>query len=84
MSINSQSIRVATFNVSMEATNYLQQGKLPIGNELSEKLEHGKNLQIKNIYDQVFNSFAFQVDNFWQFEYLENIKKVIRFKVLYI
>ena len=49
MSTASQNIRVATFNVSMEATNYLQQGKLPIGNELSEKLEHGKNLQIKNI-----------------------------------
>ena len=49
MITSSQSIRVASFNVSMEATNYLQQGQFPTGNELAEKLENGKYLQIKNI-----------------------------------
>jgi endonuclease/exonuclease/phosphatase family metal-dependent hydrolase len=49
MSSNSQSIRIATFNASMEATNYAKQGQLVKGNELSKHLHNGQHLQIKNI-----------------------------------
>jgi endonuclease/exonuclease/phosphatase family metal-dependent hydrolase len=49
MSSNSQSIRVATFNVSMEATNYIEQAQAPIGDELQNNLRSGEHKQIKNI-----------------------------------
>ena len=42
-------LRVATFNVSMEATNYVEQGSAVQGNELSRHLRTGKHPQIKNI-----------------------------------
>lgn len=41
-------IRVATFNVSMEATNYLERGQKPTGNELKLALK-SQHQQIKNI-----------------------------------
>lgn len=43
-----QSIRVATFNVSMDATNYLERGKKGKGSELITALNTGRQ-QIKNI-----------------------------------
>ncbi|MDP5030674.1 endonuclease/exonuclease/phosphatase family protein [Paraglaciecola sp.] len=45
----SQTLRIATFNVSMEASNYLPKGTRPVGNELFERLASGDNSQIKNI-----------------------------------
>ncbi|MFT2091815.1 endonuclease/exonuclease/phosphatase family protein [Paraglaciecola sp. 2405UD69-4] len=44
-----QNIRVATFNVSMEAGNYVQQGENVSGNELSIHLASGGHSQIQNI-----------------------------------
>jgi endonuclease/exonuclease/phosphatase family metal-dependent hydrolase len=49
MSSNSQSIRIATFNVSMDATNYVAQNETPIGDELQVNLSSGEHKQIKNI-----------------------------------
>lgn len=49
MSSNSQSVRIATFNVSMDATNYLESGQQAQGDELSTRLLSGKSLQIRNI-----------------------------------
>ncbi|WP_438862907.1 endonuclease/exonuclease/phosphatase family protein [Neptunicella sp.] len=43
------SLKVATFNVSMEATNYVERGQAVSGNELFELLASGNNQQIKNI-----------------------------------
>jgi hypothetical protein len=44
-----QTLRIATFNVSMEGDNYVQQGQLPLGHELFDALATGANLQIQNI-----------------------------------
>jgi len=44
-----KSIRVASFNVSMEASNYIAQGTVIRGNELSQHLRAGNHSQIKNI-----------------------------------
>ena len=47
--VNAQTIRVATFNVSMEASNYLSAGAMPEGGEMFTQLTSGNNQQIKNI-----------------------------------
>ena len=44
-----QKVRVATFNVSMEAGNYLSADSKPTGNELFELLASANNQQIRNI-----------------------------------
>jgi endonuclease/exonuclease/phosphatase family metal-dependent hydrolase len=49
MSSNSQNIRIATFNVSMDATNYVAQNESPIGDELQINLSRGEHKQIQNI-----------------------------------
>jgi predicted extracellular nuclease len=49
MSSNSQSVRIATFNVSMDATNYLESGQQAQGDELSTRLLSDKSQQISNI-----------------------------------
>jgi endonuclease/exonuclease/phosphatase family metal-dependent hydrolase len=46
---NSQSVRIATFNVSMDATNYVTQDQVPLGDELLSNLRNGEHKQIKNI-----------------------------------
>lgn len=43
------SVRIATFNVSMEAGNYLPQGAVPGGRELPERLVDGSHPQIRGI-----------------------------------
>lgn len=43
------SVKIATFNVSMEATNYLEQGDGVMGDELPKRLKVGKHRQIQNI-----------------------------------
>lgn len=47
--VMSQTLRVATFNVSMEAGNYLPAGTAASGNELFELLASDNNQQIRNI-----------------------------------
>lgn len=42
-------IRVATFNVSMDATNYIEQSQALKGDELQGHLSNGEHQQIKNI-----------------------------------
>jgi endonuclease/exonuclease/phosphatase family metal-dependent hydrolase len=44
-----QSIRIATFNVSMDATNYIKKEQTPMSEELQTHLNDGENQQIKNI-----------------------------------
>lgn len=51
MSSNSQSIRIATFNVSMDATNYVAKNQTIKGDELQSNLRNSDNKQIKNIAD---------------------------------
>jgi hypothetical protein len=46
---SAQTLRVATFNVSMEAGNYLTNEATPTGNELFALLAKGENQQIRNI-----------------------------------
>jgi hypothetical protein len=46
---SAQTLRVATFNVSMEAGNYLTNETTPTGNELFALLAKGENQQIRNI-----------------------------------
>jgi hypothetical protein len=46
---DAKAVRVATFNVSMEATNYVAAGEQASGAELFAKLENGDNPQIRNI-----------------------------------
>jgi endonuclease/exonuclease/phosphatase family metal-dependent hydrolase len=46
---NSQNVRIATFNVSMDGTNYVAQGQTPNGDELQNNLQGGSHKQIKNI-----------------------------------
>jgi hypothetical protein len=53
MSLNSQSIRIATFNVSMDATNYIEKHETPIGDELPINLRRSEHKQIKNIAEIV-------------------------------
>ena len=48
-SVHAKTLRVATFNVSMEATNYLADGEQANGLELFKQLENGENPQIRNI-----------------------------------
>ena len=47
--VESQTIRVATFNVSMEASNYIAADSQPKGDELFKALATGEHSQIKNI-----------------------------------
>ena len=49
LSADAKTLRVATFNVSMEATNYVAKGKHTSGAELFTQLENGENKQIRNI-----------------------------------
>lgn len=44
-----ESIRIATFNVSMDATNYIKKEQTPMSEELQTHLSDGENQQIKNI-----------------------------------
>lgn len=47
--VENMNLRVATFNVSMEATNYVGEPEAIKGNELSMLLRDGNHAQIKNI-----------------------------------
>jgi endonuclease/exonuclease/phosphatase family metal-dependent hydrolase len=49
LSVHAKTLRVATFNVSLEATNYLATGEQASGRELFTQLENGENPQIRNI-----------------------------------
>ncbi len=42
-------IRLAVFNVSMDATNYIEQDQTLLGDELQSNLRNGEHQQIKNI-----------------------------------
>jgi hypothetical protein len=47
--VEAKSVRIATFNVSMEASNYLPRGAMPTGEELFDNLKTSDNQQIRNI-----------------------------------
>lgn len=47
--LRAQKLRVATFNVSMEADNYVSEGILPLGDELFIALASAEHPQIRNI-----------------------------------
>ncbi|MCG9758800.1 endonuclease/exonuclease/phosphatase family protein [Pseudoalteromonas sp. Isolate6] len=47
--VSAQTLRVATFNVSMEATNYQEKGQAIDSQKLSQLLQNGQHQQIRNI-----------------------------------
>nr|WP_326849236.1 endonuclease/exonuclease/phosphatase family protein [Alteromonas sp. a30] len=47
--MNAKTIKVATFNASMDGSNYVAKGEKPKGNELVSRLATGHEQQIKNI-----------------------------------
>lgn len=49
LSTQAETVRFATFNVSMEAGNYIREGQALSGRELFENLQDGKHPQIRNI-----------------------------------
>lgn len=49
LSADAKTLRVATFNVSMEATNYVARGQQASGQELFTQLKNGDNQQIRTI-----------------------------------
>lgn len=48
-SVLAEPLRVATFNVSMEAGNYVPRGEVPTGNELFKHLSDDNHPQIRNV-----------------------------------
>ena len=71
MPVSAQELKVATFNVSMEASNYAAPGSTLIGEELFQQLATGDNQQIKNIAEVIqrsrpdillLNEFDYQPD----------------------
>ena len=48
-----QKVKIATFNVSMEATNYVAKGQPVSGQELTQQLLTGSNKQIQNIAEVI-------------------------------
>ncbi len=53
MPVNSQSIRVATFNVSMEATNYMEPSQAATADVLSKHLLSSRSQQISHIAEVI-------------------------------
>jgi endonuclease/exonuclease/phosphatase family metal-dependent hydrolase len=49
LSAHTKTIRIATFNVSMDSTNYVVQNQMPVGDELQRNLDSGEHQQIRNI-----------------------------------
>lgn len=49
MQVSANTIRVATFNASMDGSNYVARGVTPTGSELQQRLAHGNEPQIKNV-----------------------------------
>ncbi|UAA39400.1 endonuclease/exonuclease/phosphatase family protein [Paraneptunicella aestuarii] len=47
--VQAKTIRIATFNASMDGSNYVARGERPKGNELATRLVSGKEPQIQNI-----------------------------------
>lgn len=47
--VQAKTIRIATFNASMDGSNYVARGERPKGNELASRLASGKEPQIQNI-----------------------------------
>ena len=51
--VSAQTLRVATFNVSMEATNYQQKGQALDSQKLSKLLQNGQHQQIKTGKEEI-------------------------------
>lgn len=68
---SSETIRIATFNVSMEAGNYTERGKQPDANKLFELLKEGNHPQIKNIA-QIIQTVRPDIILLNEFDYQEN------------
>ena len=49
LSAHTKTIRIATLNASMDATNYVVHNQMPVGDELQRNLDSGEHQQIKNI-----------------------------------
>ncbi len=69
---DSRQIRVATFNVSMEATNYRSDGDEKLNeNALQEQLSSGNNAQIKNVAE-IIQRLRPDIILLNEFDYIEN------------
>jgi hypothetical protein len=72
-----QTLRIATFNVSMEAGNYAPAGGALSGNELFAQLASGKNQQIKNIA-HIIQTVRPDIILLNEFDYTANDEKGIK------
>ena len=75
--VHARALRVATFNVSMEATNYLGTGEQASGLELFEQLQTGKNLQIRNIAE-IIQRVRPDIILLNEFDYNANVNKGLK------
>ncbi len=69
-----EQIRVATFNVSMDATNYVEDVNKITGNELFELLASGEHQQIKNIAE-IIQHIRPDIILLNEFDYISDDKK---------
>ncbi|MCF2949511.1 endonuclease/exonuclease/phosphatase family protein [Paraglaciecola aquimarina] len=82
--VQAEQVRVATFNVSMDATNYVEKGQSIIGNELFERLATGEHPQIKNIAE-IIQHVRPDIILLNEFDYTNNdAKGVLAFKQNYL
>ena len=71
-----KTIRIATFNVSMESGNYLSSKEVPSSSVLKKELSTGKNAQIKNIAE-IIQRVRPDIILLNEFDYLPNAKEGI-------
>lgn len=77
MHANAQTLRVATFNASMDGSNYVEQGKTPKGNELKQRLAHGNEQQIKNVAE-IIQRVRPDILLINEFDYISNEKEGVQ------
>lgn len=72
--IKPETIRIATFNASMDGSNYVEKGQTPKGNELETRLSGSNEQQIKNVAEiiQIVRPDILLIN---EFDYIEDPKK---------
>lgn len=72
--VRPETIRIATFNASMDGSNYVERGQRPKGDELALRLAHGNEQQIKNVAEiiQIVRPDILLIN---EFDYIADPKK---------
>lgn len=74
---HSMSLRIATFNASMDGSNYVARGEKPNGQELPARLAHGNELQIKNVAE-IIQTVRPDILLINEFDYIGDTEKGVR------